>query len=195
VRRQLERFGGREVDTAGDGFFAVFDGPARAVRCGQAICAAVRAVGVETRAGLHTGECELAGTQVRGIAVHIGARIAAAAGPGEVLVSSTVKDLVVGSGLRFNHRGERSLHGVAEPWRLFALENGAEGARSRLRLWSSMLCDDALKAQIRRNRHLESAGRSRRAPHCRRGRGRRRGRRRGTDRGPARPAGWSARRP
>jgi len=125
VRRQLERFGGREVDTAGDGFFAVFDGPARAVRCGQAICAAVRAVGVEIRAGLHTGECELAGTQVRGIAVHIGARIAAAAGPGEVLVSSTVKDLVAGSGLRFSDRGERSLHGVADPWRLFAVENGA----------------------------------------------------------------------
>jgi class 3 adenylate cyclase len=122
VRRQLERFGGREVDTAGDGFFAVFDGPARAVRCGQAICAAVRAVGVEIRAGLHTGECELAGTQVRGIAVHIGARIAAAAGPGEVLVSSTVKDLVAGSGLRFEDRGEHQLKGVPEAWRLFALE-------------------------------------------------------------------------
>jgi pimeloyl-ACP methyl ester carboxylesterase/class 3 adenylate cyclase len=125
VRRQLVRFGGREVDTAGDGFFATFDGPARAVRCGQTIRDAVRALGIEIRAGVHTGECELVAGQVRGIAVHFGARVAAAAEPGEVLVSSTVKDLVVGSGLRFSDRGLCSLKGLQGEWHLYSVQDGA----------------------------------------------------------------------
>jgi hypothetical protein len=112
VRRQLARFRGREIDTAGDGFFASFDGPARAIRCAMAIADDVRALGLELRAGLHTGECELLDGKVTGIAVHVGARVAAEAAPGEVLVSSTVKDLVAGSGLRFEDRGERGLKGV-----------------------------------------------------------------------------------
>jgi class 3 adenylate cyclase len=121
VRRALDRFRGREVDTAGDGFLATFDGPARAIRCAGAIVEGVRGLGLEVRAGLHTGECELAGDDVRGIAVHIGARVAALAGPGEVLVSSTVKDLVVGSGIEFEDRGEHALKGIPGAWRLFAV--------------------------------------------------------------------------
>jgi pimeloyl-ACP methyl ester carboxylesterase len=121
VRGALDRFRGREVDTAGDGFLATFDGPARAIRCAGAIVQGVRGLGLEVRAGLHTGECELAGDDVRGIAVHIGARVAALAGPGEVLVSSTVKDLVVGSGIEFEDRGEHALKGVPGAWRLFAV--------------------------------------------------------------------------
>jgi class 3 adenylate cyclase len=120
VRRELQRFRGHEVDTAGDGFLATFDGPARAVRCGQAVSAGVREVGLEVRAGVHTGEVELAGADIRGIAVHIGARIAARAGAGEVLVSGTVKDLVAGSGLEFEERGEHELKGVPGTWRLYA---------------------------------------------------------------------------
>ncbi len=120
VRRQIAHFRGREIATAGDGFLALFDGPARGVRCGLAICDAVRALGLEVRAGLHTGECERMGDNVGGIAVHIGARIAAEAAPGEVLASSTVKDLVVGSGLTFRERGSRALKGVEGEWRLFA---------------------------------------------------------------------------
>jgi len=122
VRRELERHRGREVDTAGDGFLATFDGPARAIRCACAIRDGVRSLGIEIRAGLHTGECELMGDGVGGIAVHIGARVAASAAPGEVLVSSTVKDLVAGSGLRFVDRGVHSLRGVPGEWRLFAVE-------------------------------------------------------------------------
>jgi class 3 adenylate cyclase len=121
ARRALGRFRGTEVDTAGDGLFATFDGPARAVRCAADIAAAVKTLGVEVRAGLHTGECEIIGTKVGGIAVHIGARVAAQAEPGEVLVSSTVKDLVAGSDLRFADRGPRALKGVPGDWRLFAL--------------------------------------------------------------------------
>jgi pimeloyl-ACP methyl ester carboxylesterase len=121
VRRALDHFRGREVDTAGDGFLATFDGPARAIRCAGAIVDWVRGLGLEVRAGLHTGECELAGDDVRGIAVHIGARVAALAGPGEVLVSSTVKDLVVGSGIEFEDRGEHALKGIPGAWRLFAV--------------------------------------------------------------------------
>jgi class 3 adenylate cyclase len=121
VRRELGRFRGREVDTTGDAVFAVFDGPARAIRCGSAIRDAVRSLGLEVRAGLHTGEVELAGDTVRGIAVHIGARVAAEAGPGEILVSSTVRDLVAGSGLEFDDRGEHELKGVPESKRLFAV--------------------------------------------------------------------------
>jgi pimeloyl-ACP methyl ester carboxylesterase len=120
VRAELARFRGREVDTAGDGFLAWFDGPARAVRCALAATAAVRPLGLELRAGVHTGECELVGRSLRGIAVHTGARIAAHAGAGEVLVSRTVTDLVAGSGLLFEPRGEVELKGVPGSWRLYA---------------------------------------------------------------------------
>jgi class 3 adenylate cyclase len=122
VRRELERFGGHEVDTAGDGFFATFDGPARAVRCACAIGAQVRELGLEVRAGVHTGEVQMTDGTVRGLAVHIGARVAAAAGPGEVLVSSTVKDLVAGSGLRFRDHGRAQLPGVPGEWQLYLVE-------------------------------------------------------------------------
>jgi class 3 adenylate cyclase len=121
VRRELQRFDGREVDTAGDGFFATFDGPARAIRCAQAIIPAVRPLDLEVRAGLHTGEVELADGKVAGIAVNIGARVAAQAASGEVLVSSTVKDLVAGSGLEFEDRGAAALKGIPGEWRLFAV--------------------------------------------------------------------------
>jgi class 3 adenylate cyclase len=121
VRRELERWRGRELDTAGDGFLATFDGPARAIRCACAARDAVRELGLEIRAGLHTGECEILGPSVAGIAVHIGARVAALAGAGEVLVSSTVRDLVVGSGIAFAERGEHELKGVPETWRIYAV--------------------------------------------------------------------------
>jgi class 3 adenylate cyclase/dienelactone hydrolase len=120
VRSQLARSRGREVDTAGDGFFAAFDGPARAVRCAKAIIDGVGELGLDVRSGLHTGECELVDGKVTGIAVHTGARVAAHAGPGEVLVSSTVKDLVAGSGLEFEDRGVHELKGVPGEWRLYA---------------------------------------------------------------------------
>jgi pimeloyl-ACP methyl ester carboxylesterase len=121
VRRQIERFRGREIDRAGDGFLASFDGPARGVECAVAVVDAVRPLGLQLRAGVHTGECEKRGEGLGGLAVHIGARIAGQAGPGEVLVSRTVKDLVVGSGLRFSDRGERALKGVPDPWQLYAV--------------------------------------------------------------------------
>ena len=121
VRRDLERFRGREVDTAGDGFLATFDGPARAIRSGRAIVDSVRGLGLEVRAGLHTGEVELAGAAVRGIAVHTGARVASHAGAGEVLVSQTVKDLVAGSGIEFEDRGAHELKGIPGEWRLYAV--------------------------------------------------------------------------
>jgi pimeloyl-ACP methyl ester carboxylesterase len=121
ARRELARFRGREIDTAGDGLFAAFDGPARAIRCAAAITTGVRSLGIEARAGLHTGECEVIGDKVGGIAVHIGARVAALAGPGEVLVSNTVKDLVAGSGLSFEERGAHALKGVPGEWRLYAI--------------------------------------------------------------------------
>lgn len=120
VRRYLERFRGREVDTAGDGFLATFDGPARAVRCAQAIRTAVRELGLEIRAGVHTGEVEIRGDGVAGLAVHIGARVAALAGAGEVLASRTVRDLVAGSGIAFDDRGTHELAGVPEPWQIYA---------------------------------------------------------------------------
>jgi class 3 adenylate cyclase len=123
VRRELERFRGREVDTAGDGFLAAFDGPARAIRCARAIWEAVRELGLEIRAGLHTGECELVGEKIAGVAVHTGARVAALAEPGEVLVSSTVKDLVAGSGIEFADRGTHELKGVPGAWRLYAVSD------------------------------------------------------------------------
>ncbi|MDQ3122613.1 MAG: adenylate/guanylate cyclase domain-containing protein [Actinomycetota bacterium] len=122
IRRQLVRFRGVELDTAGDGFFATFDGPARAIRCASAISEGVRDLGIEVRAGLHTGECERIDHKVGGIAVNIGARVAAEAGAGEVLVSSTVKDLVAGSGIEFRERGVAELKGVPGEWRLFAVE-------------------------------------------------------------------------
>jgi class 3 adenylate cyclase len=122
VRRELARFRGRELDTVGDGFLATFDGPARAVRCASAIRDAVHALGIRIRAGLHTGECEVMGDKLSGLAVHIGARVAAAAGPDEVWVSSTVKDLVAGAGLRFDDRGLHGLKGVPGEWRLLAVE-------------------------------------------------------------------------
>jgi class 3 adenylate cyclase len=121
VRAQLARFRGAELDTAGDGFFARFDGPARAIRCALAIHQAVRDVGVQVRIGLHTGECEVLDAKVAGIAVAIGARVSARAAAGEVLVSQTVKDLVAGSGIGFDDRGLAELKGVPGQWRLYAV--------------------------------------------------------------------------
>ncbi len=121
VRRALDRFEGREVKTTGDGFLATFDGPARAIRCAQAIHEFLRAIGVDVRAGLHTGEIDLVDGDVGGIAVHLGARVMAEADAGETVVSSTVKDLVVGSGIAFEDRGEHHLKGVPGTWRLYAV--------------------------------------------------------------------------
>lgn len=119
VRRHLKRNGGHEVDTAGDGFFATFDGPARAIRCAFAIVDAVRPLGLEIRAGLHVGEVQVTDGKVRGVAVNIGARVGALAGPSEVLVSQTVKDLVAGSGLSFDDAGEHELKGIPDRWRVY----------------------------------------------------------------------------
>jgi class 3 adenylate cyclase len=121
VRGELERFHGREVDTAGDGFFAAFEAPACAVRCAAAIRAAVAALGLEVRVGLHTGECEMAGSKIAGVAVHVAARVAAVAKAGEIIVSSTVKDLVGGSGLTFVDAGWHALKGLSSQWWLFSL--------------------------------------------------------------------------
>jgi class 3 adenylate cyclase/pimeloyl-ACP methyl ester carboxylesterase len=121
VRSQLARFRGREVNTSGDGFLAMFDGPQRAIRCAMAIRDAVHALDIEVRSGLHTGECEVRGDDLGGIAVHIGARVSALAGPNDVLVSSTLRDLVIGSGLEFEDRGAHQLKGVPGEWRLFAV--------------------------------------------------------------------------
>jgi class 3 adenylate cyclase len=122
VRRQLARFRGREVKTTGDGFLATFDGPARAIRAAAAIRAAVRELGLEVRVGLHTGECELLGEDIGGIAVHIAARVLGRAGAGEILCSRTVKDLVAGSGFRFADRGTHRLKGIPDDWQLYAVE-------------------------------------------------------------------------
>jgi pimeloyl-ACP methyl ester carboxylesterase len=122
IKRNLSRFRGSEIKSTGDGILATFDGPARGVRCACAIGDEIRQLGIEVRAGLHTGECEMMGEDVGGIAVHIGARVASLAGPSEVLVSSTVKDLVAGSGLRFGDRGNQSLKGVPGEWRIYAVE-------------------------------------------------------------------------
>jgi class 3 adenylate cyclase len=121
VRAQLTRFRGREVNTSGDGFLATFDGPQRAIRCAMSIRDGVRALGIEVRAGLHTGECEVRGDDIGGIGVHIGARVSALAGPNDVLVSNTLRDLVIGSGLEFDDRGAHELKGVPGEWRLFAV--------------------------------------------------------------------------
>lgn len=119
VRGLLGRYRGTEIDTAGDGFLATFEGPARAVRCARAIVESLRAIGLDIRAGVHTGECELVDGKVRGVAVHTGARVAGLAGPGEVLVSQTVKDLVAGSGLELEDHGEHELKGLPDRWRLY----------------------------------------------------------------------------
>ena len=129
VRSQLARFRGREVNTSGDGFLAMFDGPQRAIRCAMAIRDAVQALGIEVRAGLHTGECEVRGDDIGGIAVHIGARVSALAGPNDVLVSSTLRDLVIGSGLEFEERGAHQLKGVPGEWHLFAVASSSGGLR------------------------------------------------------------------
>jgi class 3 adenylate cyclase len=121
VRAQLARFRGREMNTSGDGFFAMFDGPQRAIRCAMAIRDAVQSLGIEVRAGLHTGECEVRGDDIGGIGVHIGARVSALAGPNDVLVSSTLRDLVIGSGIEFEERGAHELKGVPGEWHLFAV--------------------------------------------------------------------------
>jgi class 3 adenylate cyclase len=121
IDRQLERFHGHKVDSAGDGMLATFDGLARAVHCAQACISAVRAIDLDIRAGVHTGEVELRGDHIGGIAVHIGARVASLAGPGEVLVTRTVTDLVAGSGIQFHDHGDHSLKGVREPWHLYAV--------------------------------------------------------------------------
>jgi class 3 adenylate cyclase len=121
VRREMSRFNGTEVDTAGDGFFVRFDSPAYAIEAARAAGAATAALGIKLRAGIHTGECELEGNRLAGMAVHIAARIMAAAGPGEICVSSTVRELSGGSGFSFEDRGERALKGVPDPWRLYAV--------------------------------------------------------------------------
>ena len=121
VRRELDLHRGREVDSAGDGFLAHFDGPARAIRCASAIVDGAARLGLGVRAGVHTGECEMAGGKLRGVAIHIGARVMAAAAPGEVVVSSTVRDLVAGSGLQFADRGRHELKGVPGEWQLYAV--------------------------------------------------------------------------
>jgi len=131
VRQLLEQFGGRELDTAGDGFFASFEGPGAAVRCACAVVRSLRDIDIEIRAGLHTGECERIGDKLGGVAVHVGARIAATARSGEVLVSRTVRDLVSGSGLKFADRGTHRLRGIDEPWQLFAAED-ASSSETRL---------------------------------------------------------------
>jgi len=123
AREELARFRGRELDEAGDGLLAAFDGPARAVRYAQSVRDRSRALGLELRAGVHTGECERVGDKLAGIALHIGARLAQVAEPGEVLLSGTVRDLVSGSGLSFRDRGSQPLRGVPGEWRLFALES------------------------------------------------------------------------
>ena len=121
VRRQLDRFRGHEIKTSGDGFLAIFDGPARAIRCAVSIREDLHRLGLEMTAGLHTGEIEIAGDDVAGIAIHIGARVASQAESGEVLVSRTVKDLVAGSGIEFSDRGVHTLKGAPDEWQLFAV--------------------------------------------------------------------------
>ena len=125
MREQLRRFRGREIKTTGDGFHACFDGPGRAIACATSITQAARALDIEVRAGLHTGECEVRGDDLAGLAVHVAARIGSLAGPGEVLVSTTVKDLVAGSDIEFVDKGEHQLKGIPTTWRLFAVADSA----------------------------------------------------------------------
>jgi class 3 adenylate cyclase len=126
VRSELKRFGGREQDTAGDGFFATFEGPARAVRCAERILDGVRTLGIEVRAGVHTGECQTIDGKLGGLGVQIGARIGALADAGQILVSQTVKDLTAGSGLRFVEVGEYELKGVPERWRIYTTADAGQ---------------------------------------------------------------------
>jgi class 3 adenylate cyclase len=126
VRKELARFRGREVNTTGDGFLITFDGPGRAIRCAVSISRQVRSLGIEIRAGLHSGECETVGGNIGGMAVHIGSRVATMANAGEILASGTVKDLVVGSGISFEDRGLHALKGVPGEWRLFAVTRADE---------------------------------------------------------------------
>ena len=128
AREELARLRGREIDTAGDGLFAAFDGPARAIRCARALREGARRLGLTVRIGVHTGECEVMGEKLGGIAVHIGARVGAAAQADEILVTGTVRDLVAGSGLRFEDRGSHPLKGVPGEWRLFALAAPVAGS-------------------------------------------------------------------
>ena len=121
VRAQIENFGGRAIKTLGDGFLAVFEGPAKAIRAARAMGAAVRPLGIEIRAGIHTGECDRRGEDLAGIAVNVAARIVAHAGAGEIVVSGTVKELVLGSGIEFTERGTHTLKGVPDAWNLFAV--------------------------------------------------------------------------
>jgi class 3 adenylate cyclase len=137
ARRELDRFRGREIETVGDGLLASFDGPARAIRCARAIVDAVRPLGVELRAGIHTGECEVLGDGLAGIAVHVGARVAAQAAAGEVLVSRTVRDLVAGSGIEFENRGLYELKGVPGGQQLFAVESERSSESARAPVWSN----------------------------------------------------------
>ena len=130
IRAQLDRYRGRFVKSTGDGVLATFDGPARAIHCARVICSEVKSLGLEVRAGLHTGECEVIGDDVGGLAVHIGARVSEAADAGELLVSSTVKDLVVGSGIQFDDRGAVDLRGVPGEWRLFAVDGQASSEQA-----------------------------------------------------------------
>ncbi len=131
VREQLRRFRGREINTTGDGFCACFDGPGRAIACATSITEAARELGIEVRAGLHTGECEVRGDDLAGLAVHVAVRIESLARPGQVLVSATVKDLVAGSGIEFVDSGEHQLKGIPDSWRLFAVADTVLGARPR----------------------------------------------------------------
>jgi class 3 adenylate cyclase len=124
VRAELRRFGGREIDTAGDGFLASFSSPTAAIRCAQAVQTSMRELGVDVRIGLHTGECELAGEKLRGVAVHIGARVAGKADAGDVLVSQTVKDITTGSGFFFEDAGEHELRGIPDRWHLYRVVEG-----------------------------------------------------------------------
>ena len=150
VREILMRFGGREMDTAGDGFFVSFEGPGAAVRCAQTIGSSVQELGLEIRAGIHTGECERIGEKLGGLAVHIGSRIASLAGPGEVLVSRTVRDLLVGSDLRFSDRGAHQLRGIEEPWQLFAVEYTVAPATSFAGPRENMRTSDRALVEIAR---------------------------------------------
>jgi class 3 adenylate cyclase len=131
IRRELKRFGGREIDNAGDGFFAIFDSPAGAVLCADACVDGSRALGVEIRAGLHIGEIEFEGTNVRGVAVHLGARVMATAGAGETMVTGTLHDVVSGSGLGFEDRGMHELKGVPGTWQLWLCRRSMAGASRR----------------------------------------------------------------
>ena len=154
VRSQLARFRGREVNTSGDGFLAMFDGPQRGIRCAMAIRDAVQALGIEVRAGLHTGECEVRGDDIGGIGVHIGARVSALAGPNDVIVSSTLRDLVIGSGLEFEERGAHELKGVPGEWRLFAVAQLVEPLVPR-QTFENLVC--RLFRDTASHRHLRPA--------------------------------------